>query len=300
MIPYEKKLLEIMEKDDSVMAVTAENRALLRNLPPVIGDRFLDTGITESTMIGMSAGLALRGRKPVVHALASFLTMRAFEFIRTDVGIPNLPVKIMGFVPGLLSDGNGPTHQAIEDIALMRGIPGMKVFSPADEEELLQFLPEVVASDSPVYVRLNLRKAEAAHKETRSFEQAEVFGDSGELTLLAHGYMFWEAHKVWQELEKRGFKGRLVNVRGMEPIDSETIVPILKESKHIVTIEDHFLRGGLNTAVKELMADNQVTANVLGYGFDQKWYKPGRLADVMKCEGLDAESIVASLMSKIA
>ncbi len=111
-------------------------------------------------MIGMAAGLALRGRIPIVHALSTFLTMRAFEFIRTDVGIGSLPVKLIGAVPGFLSDGNGPTHQAIEDISLMRGIPGMNIFCPADIEDMIIGLPKVLQSLAPFYVRYNNLKPE--------------------------------------------------------------------------------------------------------------------------------------------
>ena len=100
----------------AVVVLTAENRAAIRHLPAAIGERFIDVGICEQTMVGMAAGLALRGRIPVLHALATFLTLRAFEFIRTDVGIAGLPVKLVGGVPGFLSDGNGPTHQAIDDV----------------------------------------------------------------------------------------------------------------------------------------------------------------------------------------
>ena len=107
MATYESTLLAAAEKDPRLIVVTAENRAAIRGLPAKLGSRFLDTGITEQTMIGMAAGLALRGRIPVVHALATFLTMRAFEFIRTDVGIPGLPVKLVGAVPGVLSEANG-------------------------------------------------------------------------------------------------------------------------------------------------------------------------------------------------
>src|ERR1700754_3351904 len=120
---YEELLTELALSDDRFIVMTAENRALIRKLPQLLGRRFIDTGITEQTMIGAAAGLALRGRIPVVHALASFLSMRAFEFIRTDAGIPNLPVKLSAFIPGFLSDGNGATHQAVEDISIMRGIP---------------------------------------------------------------------------------------------------------------------------------------------------------------------------------
>src|SRR6195952_5520098 len=131
---YEELLTKLALEDDRFVVMTAENRALVRNLPAKLGRRFVDTGITEQTMIGAAAGLALRGRIPVCHALATFLTLRAFEFIRTDVGIGKLPVKLVGGVPGFLSEANGPTHQAIEDVSLMRGIPGMHVVCPADAE----------------------------------------------------------------------------------------------------------------------------------------------------------------------
>src|SRR5580765_8897284 len=101
---YEELLTEMALANERIIVMTAENRALVRNLPAILGDRFIDTGITEQTMIGAAAGLALRGRTPVAHALATFLTMRAFEFIRTDVGIPGLPVTLVGGVPGFLSE----------------------------------------------------------------------------------------------------------------------------------------------------------------------------------------------------
>jgi transketolase len=105
---YEELLKNIAIDDERIVVMTAENRALIRNLPSVLGKRFIDTGITEQCMVGAAAGLALRGRVPVLHALASFLSMRAFEFVRTDAGIPNLPIKLSAFIPGFLSDGNIP------------------------------------------------------------------------------------------------------------------------------------------------------------------------------------------------
>ena len=150
---YEQALLALAAERDDLVVMTAENRAHVRGLPEALGPRFVDVGICEQTMVGAAAGLALRGRTPVVHALATFLTLRAFEFIRTDVGIPGLPVKLVGFVPGLLSEANGPTHQAIDDVAVMRAIPGMQVFCPADLGELVEALPQIVASRRPAYVR---------------------------------------------------------------------------------------------------------------------------------------------------
>src|SRR5215471_13519638 len=160
---YEELLLQTALNDERYVVMTAENRALIRNLPAQLGNRFIDTGITEQTMIGMAAGLALRGRIPIVHALAPFLTMRAFEFVRTDIGIAHLPVKLSGYIPGFLSDGNGPTHQAIEDVAIMRGIPGMQVYCPADEDDLVKMLPDVWSSPAPAYVRINHKKGNFDH-----------------------------------------------------------------------------------------------------------------------------------------
>src|SRR5262249_17766149 len=149
----------------------------------------------EQTMVGAAAGLALRGRIPVVHALATFLTLRAYEFIRTDVGIAGLPVKLIGAVPGFLSDGNGPTHQAIEDLAVMRAIPGMQVFGPSDERELGEGLPAVLASPSPCYVRLNTRppapsmianavSRSAAARAPFALGRAEVLADGDDMAVL--------------------------------------------------------------------------------------------------------------------
>src|SRR5499433_3849988 len=161
---YEERLLEIAEGNPDVVVMTAENRAAIRNLPPRLGPRFIDVGIAEQTLVGSAAGLALRGRVPVAHALAAFLTMRAFEFIRTDVGIAQLPVKLVGAVAGFLSEANGPTHQALEDVSLMRGIPGMNVCCPADEDEMVDALGTIVEDGAPWYMRYNAHKPIFRHR----------------------------------------------------------------------------------------------------------------------------------------
>src|ERR1700749_1654167 len=161
---YENRLKAIELADEDMVVRTAENRALICNLPAALGPRFIDVGICEQTMIGAAAGLALRGRTPVVHALASFLSMRAFEFIRTDAGIPALPVKLSAFIPGLLSDANGPTHQAIEDISIMRGIPNRTVLAPADEDDMVKMLPDIWSSSQPAYTRVNIRQTTYVHE----------------------------------------------------------------------------------------------------------------------------------------
>ena len=251
---YEELLTQTALQDDRFIVMTAENRALVRNLPAKLGKRFIDTGITEQTMIGAAAGLALRGRIPVVHALASFLTMRAFEFVRTDAGIPSLPVKLSSFIPGFLSDGNGPTHQAVEDISLMRGIPNMTVFAAADEDDLVKMLPKIWAHPQPSYVRINTRSTGYQHSE---FEigKAEIISQGDDVTIITYGLLFEQAQIAAAILKNEGLCVGLINLRSLKPVDEWAIVEATRESKLTVTLEDHFVTGGLYTIVAETLVE---------------------------------------------
>src|SRR5262245_17046823 len=216
--------------------MTAENRAPIRSLPEALGPRFIDVGICEQTLVGAAAGLALRDRRPVVHALAAFLVMRAFEFIRTDVGIRGLPVKLVGYLPGALSEANGPTHQALEDVALMRGIPGMRVFCPADAWELEAALPDVVASDGPWYVRFNAAPAAVAHVTPFEPGRAEVLSEGTSLSILTFGFLLREAARARAILESRGVSVRLVNMRTLSPLDEAQVLESARRTDLVVTL----------------------------------------------------------------
>jgi transketolase len=226
---YEEKIADLASRNKDLIVLTAENRASIRNLPALLGERFVDVGICEQTLIGAAAGLALRGRTPIVHALAAFLVLRAFEFIRTDVGIPGLPVKLVGGAPGFLSEANGPTHQAVEDIALLRSIPGMKIFCPADEEEMIQGLPMVVESRSPWYVRFNASKAAVTHSHFEA-GKAEVISQGSDVAILVYGFLLAEAVRAASILEDEGVSVRLINLRTVVPIDEEAIMKAARET----------------------------------------------------------------------
>jgi len=295
---YEKLLEKTALEDDRFIVMTAENRALVRNLPASLGNRFIDTGITEQTMLGAAAGLALRGRKPVVHALSAFLTMRAFEFIRTSVGIANLPVNLSSFIPGVLSDGNGPTHQAIEDISIMRGIPGMEVFAPADEEDLVQMLPHIWATENPSYVRINTRPATLKHKPY-VFGKAEQLFEGKDCTILTYGFMLEESIKAHQLLSDLGYQVGLVNLRNLKPFDGDLISKLSAQTSCFITIEDHFLTGGLFSILAEYLVKNQILIPTHSIAFEDRWFKPGRLSEVLIHEGLDAKSLVEKIQNFI-
>lgn len=287
---YEQLLIDLISKDNRYFVLTAENRAAMRGITNQIKNNFIDTGITEQTMIGMAAGLALRGRIPIVHALATFLTMRAFEFIRTDIGIANLPVKIMGSVAGFLSEANGPTHQSIEDVSIMRGIPNVNVFCPADLQDFNIGIKKILTSSNPFYIRyLNLPNL----VEHNDFEigKAEIFGNGTDIAIFVYGMLFTQAYKAKTILEEKGLSVRLLNLRTLKPVDENAILDAINNCKLIVTIEDHFITGGLFTILSEILLKNKKTANVLPFALMDKWFKPALLYDVLEYEGFTYQQI---------
>ncbi|MBZ0183658.1 MAG: hypothetical protein K8F60_14460 [Melioribacteraceae bacterium] len=294
---YEELLYNILQNDKKYIVLTAENRAAIRNLQSKIPQQFIDTGITEQTMIGVSAGLALRGRIPIAHALATFLTMRPFEFIRTDVGIANLPVKLIGAIPGFLSEANGPTHQAIEDISLMRGIPNMKVFAPADEDDMIKSLPQIFEDNSPCYVRYNNSKPLINHRPFQ-IGKSEVIGNGNEIALLTYGFLFGEALKTKEMLELNGYSVRLINVRSIKPIDENSILDAIDNCDLNVVIEDHFLTGGLYTIIAELLLKHNKRANIFPISLNDRWFKPALINDVLEYEGFTAEKMTNAILEK--
>jgi transketolase len=249
-------------------------------------------------MIGVAAGLALRGRLPIVHALAAFLTMRGFEFIRTDIGISNLPVKVVGSFSGFLSEANGPTHQALEDISLMRGIPNVNVFCPADEIELINGLVEVMNSNSPFYIRYNNIKAMIQHKRFQIGE-AEVFEGGHDAAIIVYGTLFNQALMAKEILEIEGIGVRLINLRTVKPIDELEILKAVEECELIVTLEDHFIIGGLFTILAEILLRNMRTAEVLPFALQNRWFKPALINDVLEYEGFSANKIAKQIILEL-
>ena len=292
---YEELLTGLALNDDRFIVMTAENRALIRKLPQLLGSRFIDTGITEQTMIGAAAGLALRGRIPVVHALASFLSMRAFEFIRTDAGIPSLPIKLSAFIPGLLSDANGPTHQAIEDVSIMRGIPNMTVFAPADEDDLVKMLPQIWASHQPAYTRINTGQTGYVHEPFQP-GKAELISKGSDVTILTYGLLFGQSLIAKEILKDEGLSVGLINMRSLKPVDESVILEAAAGSKLLVTIEDHFLTGGLYTIIAEVLLKHQRTANVLPFALKEKWFKPALLPAVIQHEGFSGKHVAEAIL----
>ncbi len=293
---YEEQLKLLVEQRDDIVVLTAENRAAMRNITGLLGNRFIDFGIAEQTMIGTATGLALRGRIPICHALATFLTLRAFEFIRTDVGISGLPVKLVGAVAGFLSEANGPTHQAIEDVSILRGIPNMRVLCPADAEEQAEALAAMIADPHPAYMRSNALPRTFEHTSTFKIGKAEVLKEGDDFALLSYGFLVREVMKAAELLEQEGIAARVLNMRTLSPVDEEAILAAARETQTVVTIEDHFLTGGLFTIVSEVLVKHQTMCSVHPIALENRWFKPALLKDVLEYEGFTGEKLAGRIL----
>jgi transketolase len=295
---YEEILKDLALSDERFIVMTAENRIAIRNLQEPLGNRYIDTGISEQSLIGIASGLALRGRIPVVHALAPFLTMRAYEFIRTNIGLQNLPVKLVGSIPGFLSDGNGPTHQAVEDISLMRGIPNMNIFCPADNDDMNRCIKKVLLSEKPFYIRYNTSNPIIEHNDNFEIGKAEIFGEGG-IVILTYGFIFNEAYKSALLLTSKGYSVKIINLRTVKPIDEETIIGSLKKAKLVITVEDHFASGGLSSIIAEIALSNGISVNHLGINLGEHWFKPCLMNNLLDYEGFTAQKIADKILTKL-
>lgn len=296
---YEDGLAALAAADERFVVMTAENRSAIRSLPARLGGRCIDVGIAEQTMIGAAAGLALRGRIPVVHALATFLTLRAFEFIRTDVGAAHLPVKLVGTFNGFGSEANGPTHQSLEDVALMRGIPGMKVWCPSDQDDLLLGLDAVMRDPAPCYIRYAGNPAAAGHGQPFEIGRAEVWSEGGDVTLLTYGPLLGECLTAAALLREAGYSVGVVNLRMLKPVDTGAILAAAR-SGLLVTVEDHFKTGGLYSIVAETLVEHRQAARVMPIALDERWFKPALLKDVLEHEGFTGPALAARIKERLA
>jgi transketolase len=241
--------------------MAAKSPTPLRGLSAALGARFIDVGLCDETLVGAAAGLALRGRTPVVHASASLLAQRALELVRAEAGPVRLPVTLVGFVPDSLAETSGP--QGFDDLALMRAIPEMQVFCPADREELLEALPVIVASGRPAYVRYTAVEPAVEHLEPFAIGRAEVIASEDGVSILSVGASLHAAEAARRMLAARGVPVRLVNLRSLEPVDEEALVEAVRPAELVVTLEGSLGRGGLYTILAETCLKHQLAPRVL-------------------------------------
>lgn len=221
-------------------------------------DRFFNAGIAEQNLVGTAAGLAAAGMIPFVSTFAMFATGRAFEQIRNSVCYPRLNVKICATHAGLTVGEDGASHQALEDIGLMRSLPGMTVIVPADATETHRAVAWAVEYHGPVYIRLGRASVDDVFGDGYEFVpgRANLLAEGADLTIIAAGIMVAPARRAADELTQSGLSARVLNMASIKPIDREAIVKAAADTGAIVTCEEHNIIGGLGSAVAEVLGEN--------------------------------------------
>lgn len=222
-------------------------------------DRFFNVGIAEQNLMGVAAGLATAGKIPFVSTFAMFAAGRAYEQIRNSICYPKLNVKVAATHAGLTVGEDGASHQAIEDISLMRTIPNMSVIVPADAEETRQAIAFAAEYKGPVYIRLGRMAVPDLYEEgyTFTFGKGVQLAEGKDVTLIATGVMVAPAKAAAEELKKDGIQARVLNIHTIKPIDKEAVIQAARETGAIVTCEEHSVIGGLGSAVAEVLVENQ-------------------------------------------
>lgn len=263
-------------------------------------DRFINMGIAEANMMCVAAGLASCGKIAFASTFAMFAAGRAYEQIRNSIGYTKLNVKIGATHAGISVGEDGASHQCLEDIALMRTIPGMVVINPADDIEAMQAVKAAIDYEGPVYMRFGRLAVEDINPADYKFEigKGVEVKDGSDVSIIATGLMVQEAMKAADMLAEEGISARVINIHTIKPIDEEIITKAAKETGAIVTAEEHYIMGGLGSAVTEVVCANcPVPVKIIG---TDRYGKSGKPAELFEEYGLTAENIVAQAKAAIA
>lgn len=260
---YGEALVKLGKENNDVVVLEADlsKSTMTAYFKKEFPERHINVGIAEADMIGTAAGFATTGKIPFASTFAMFAAGRAYDQIRNSVAYPKLNVKICPTHAGVSLGEDGGSHQAIEDVALMRVIPGMVVLSPADATETEQMVFAAAKYNGPVYIRLGRLNIPVIYGDDYKFEigKAHTLTDGNDVAILATGLMVYEALEAAKLLEAEGVKARVINVSTIKPLDEETVLKAAKECKFIVTSEEHSVIGGLGGAVSEFLSETYPT-----------------------------------------
>ncbi|MDQ7093058.1 transketolase C-terminal domain-containing protein [Desulfosporosinus sp. PR] len=284
----------VLDADLSKSTKTAE---FGKNYP----ERFFNMGIAEANLLGTAAGLAAAGKIPFASTFAIFATGRAFEQIRNSIAYPKLNVKIAATHAGISVGEDGGSHQAIEDVAIMRAVPNMVVLVPADGEETRQMVLAAAEYKGPVYIRMGRLEVPVIFGEDYRFAigKANVLREGTDAAIMANGLMVAAALEAADLLASEGIRVSVVNVSSVKPIDAETILQVAKATKAVVTAEEHNVIGGLGSAVAEILGEKLPTPMVR-VGLQDTFGESGRPYELLEKYGLTKEGLVKAVHEVLA
>ena len=297
-IAYGDALKELLKEDKNIVVLDADLAGSTKSgeAKKVDPSRHFDMGIAEGNMMSVAAGLAASGKIAFASSFAMFATGRAFEQIRNSIGYTHLNVKVCASHAGISVGEDGASHQCIEDISLMRGIPGMKVIVPCDYNEAKQAIKTVAYTDGPCYVRLGRSGVETVTPEDYKFELGKgvILKEGKKVALVATGLMVQEALKAREMMKETP---TVVNIHTIKPIDVQLIQQLAQTHDTIVTCEEHSIIGGLGSAVAEVLAETGSSCKLVRVGIQDVFGESGKPAELFAKYKIDANAI-ADIASK--
>ena len=298
---YAQCLGELMERDEKLVLLDADLSKACGTFPlrKRFPDRIYDCGVAEQNMISIAAGLASYGYKPWAESFAPFATRRVCDQIAISVCYAKRNVKIVGTDPGIAAELNGGTHMSLEDMGVVRSIPGLVIFEPTDTVQLKAAMPVLHAYEGPVYMRMNRKEFPTVFPEGYRFDlfKADLLRAGTDVTILAAGLMVSESLQAAETLAAEGISCEVINVHTIKPIDRETILASAKKTGVIVTAENHNVIGGLRSAVLEALAHDPVP--VWAVGAEDRFGEVGKLPYLKEALGLNAAHVAAVVRAAV-
>ncbi len=290
-------LLEAGKQDERVLALTADLKGSLKMdaFAKEFPERFIQCGIAEANMVGVAAGLALTGKIPFCGSFAEFVSGRVYDQVRQEVGYGHTNVKLASSHAGVTLGEDGATHQTMEDIALMRAIPGMVVINPCDYNQTKNATIAAAKYFGPVYLRFGRPSWPNFTGADEPFEigKAYVMNEGKDVTLIATGHMVWESLQAAEALEAEGISAEVINVATIKPLDEAALLASAKKTRCVVVAEEHNTAGGLGEAVAAVLAAGCPVPMEFINGGD-RWGQSGTPKELIAAYGLDAAHIAAA------
>ena len=292
---YAACLAEMMEKDKHVCVLDADlskasgTLALYKQFP----EQMFDCGVAEQNMASIAAGLSSYGFKPWIESFTPFATRRICDQIAISISYAKRNVKIVGTDPGISAELNGGTHMSMEDIGVIRSIPGMVIFEPVDEVQLRAAMPVLGAYEGPVYMRLFRKQLPVVFGEDYKFDlfKADTLKEGKDLTIFVSGMLTADVVEAAKLLAEEGIDTEVINIHTIKPIDRETVIASARKTGAVLTVENHNVIGGLQSAVLETLAAEKIP--VCAVGVEDRFGEVGRLPYLREAMGLTVENIVA-------
>ncbi len=299
---FGKTLAEIGERNEKIIVMDADLACSTQTkiFADKFPDRFFDCGIAEQNMLATAAGLASEGKIPFVASFAVFVTGRTYDQIRNGICYPNFNVKIVGTHGGVTVGEDGATHQALEDISLMRGLPHMTVIVPADCKECKEAIKYAALHEGPTYIRIPRSNVPDIFDENYSFNihKAVVVEEGTDVSVFTNGETLAEVLLAAEELKKDNISLEVINVPVVKPLDFQTVIESVKKTKFAITVENHSIIGGLGSAICETLTD-KLPSKVYRFGIHDEFGQSGKAEELIEYYGLDSKTLAKRIRTMI-